>query len=294
MYDRSTMLPPRVLKFLQKPAKEKLESVRFRLQQFFPTKHTEITLPFGSTWIAESSALDAGLRAGQFEQSEASFVDRYLQPGMTVLDIGAHHGYYTLLASLRVAESGKVIAFEPSPRERKRLKRHVHLNKCGNVKIEPYALGSEDKQADLFLVQGVEDYCNSLRPPAVQARTRAVKVKVTSVDGYLSRNRIERVDFIKLDTEGAEREVLRGAVRLLRSQPQPVVLSEIAEIRTAPWGYSAREIVGFMENLGYHWFSIETGGTLKKLEEGHNLQDTNLVAIPGARQDEIFRAFGKK
>jgi FkbM family methyltransferase len=294
MQERAAMLPVRMLKFLRKPAKQKLETVRFFWNAVFPAGPAEITLPFGSKWMAQRSALDAGLRSGEFERLESIFAWKFLQPGMTVLDIGAHHGYYTLLASMRVGESGKVIAFEPSPRERKRLQRHVRLNECGNVQIEAYALGSEDKQADLFLVEGAEDYCNSLRPPVVQARTRTVRVKVTSVDEYLSRNRIEKVDFIKLDTEGAEREVLKGARRLLSTAPQPVVLSEIAEIRTAPWGYSAREIICLLEDLKYGWFSIGMDGTLSELRSGHNLQDANLVAVPNARRDEILRSIGKE
>jgi FkbM family methyltransferase len=294
MANRPDKLPSRILRFLGKPACQKLESIRFHWRAFFPAaKPTSFTLPFGAKWVAEGSALDRTLQSGGFEKSEVNFVQKYLQTGMTVLDIGAHHGLYTLLASVRVGETGRVISFEPSPRERTRLERHIHLNECSNVKVETLALGSENKRADLFLVEGPEDYCNSLRPPAVEAGTRAVKVEVTSVDEYLSRNGVGKVDFIKLDTEGAERDVLKGASGLLRSRPQPVVMSEIAEIRTAPWGYSAREILSFMEKLDYEWFSIEIDGTLQAMDAAHNIQDTNLVAVPKERREQILRTLGK-
>src|SRR6266404_4612000 len=71
-----------------------------------------IKLPFGARWLLEGSALDQSLQAGEFETSEMRFVERFLKDGMTVLDIGAHHGLYTLLASRLVGENGKVIAFE--------------------------------------------------------------------------------------------------------------------------------------------------------------------------------------
>ncbi len=196
MTETSASFSRRFLKFLKKPADQKLESVTFRLRRFFPWKSTEIMLPFGSKWVAESSALGNRLRSGIFETAETDFVQKFIRPGMTVLDIGAHHGFYTLLASARVGKHGRVIAFEPSPRERIRLERHVDLNKCSNVQIESYALGNGDRSADLFLVEGEEDYCNSLRPPAVEAETRTVRVEVTSLDQFLSSNQIKHVDFI--------------------------------------------------------------------------------------------------
>jgi Methyltransferase FkbM domain len=100
------------------------------------------------------------------------------------------------------------------------------------------------------------------------------------LDEFLRRRTIQRVDFIKLDTEGAELEILRGARKLLSAKPRPVLLVEVAEIRTAPWGYSAREILNFMEQLEYLWFGIRPDGTLSKLQPGHDLRDTNLVAVP--------------
>jgi FkbM family methyltransferase len=57
------------------------------------------------------------------------------------LDIGAHHGLYTLLASRRVGRRGMVVAFEPSPRERRRLAKHLRVNRCANVEVEACAVG---------------------------------------------------------------------------------------------------------------------------------------------------------
>jgi FkbM family methyltransferase len=76
--------------------------------------------------------------------------------GMTVLDVGAHNGFYTLLASKKVGPSGRVIAFEPSPRERQRLLSNLWINRCSNVIVEPVALAEEDSVATLFVVSGAE------------------------------------------------------------------------------------------------------------------------------------------
>ena len=246
-----------------------------------------IKLHFGAQWLLEGSALDQNLLAGEFETSEMRFVERFLKDGMTVLDIGAHHGLYTLLASRLVGQKGKVIAFEPSPRERLRLERHLRLNRCGNVRVEGVALDQSPGESDLFLVEGSEDYCNSLRPPAVLAKTTKVSVKVITLDEYLSREPVLKVDFIKLDVEGAELGVLKGAKHLLNTVPRPVFLVEVYDIRTLPWGYRAHEIVKLLESFGYFWFSLGSEGRLRPIEPGTSVFDANLVAVPKEKQASV-------
>jgi FkbM family methyltransferase len=135
---------------------------------------------------------------------------------MTALDIGAHHGLYTLLCSKRVGLKGQVIAFEASPRECRRLAKHVRLNSCRNVGIEPHAVGSESGSADLYVVTGSCDWGNSLRAPVVFKSTFKIPVQVSPVDDVLLELGISRVDSIKLDVEGAELSALKGTARLLR------------------------------------------------------------------------------
>jgi FkbM family methyltransferase len=285
MADSSVSLGFRLKRFLARPASEKLAAITRRL---FPPPQRFIELPFGAKWLTIDSAIDGQLVAGSFERAELMFVSRFLRAGMTVLDVGAHHGLYTLLASMKVGAAGRVVAFEPSPREQKHLSGNVKLNRCKNVRIAPVAVGSSRGRANLFLVEGDEDYCNSLRPPAVKARTVAVSVAVETLDDYLRGIGISRVDFIKLDVEGAELEALRGASKVLTTKPRPVVMCETAEIRTAPWGYSAREIVQNLESLEYDWFSIMPDGDLSRTAQDANLQDTNLVAIPCERVKETI------
>jgi FkbM family methyltransferase len=230
------------------------------------------------------------LLGGNFENAESRFLLRFLQLGMTVLDIGAHHGYYTLLLSKAVGSRGKVIAFEPSPRERIRLRHHVWLNCCKNVQIESLALGSSNGEAELYLVEGAEDWCNSLRPPTVRASTKIVGVCVGSLDEYISSKGLGPIDFIKLDVEGAELDVLRGAKNLLASGKRPALLTEVYDIRTEPWGYRAHEIVRLLDQAGYLWFAVSEDGSLHRIEAHLEVYDANLVAIP-KEQAKNFVAF---
>lgn len=276
----STALPRRIQRFLRRPARTQYISLAQHARSVFPEMPIPLRLPFGAWWLAGRGALDHELIYNGFERMETGFVGRILQPGMTVLDIGAHHGLYTLLASKRVGPLGRVIAFEPSPRERRRLLQHVRINGCSNVVVGGLALGDHAGEADLFLVEGFQDWCNSLRPPEVEEHTCTVRVEVAPLDDVLCALGISRVDFIKLDVEGAELSFLRGAVRLLQSASRPAILAEVQDVRTKPWGYAAREIIQFLVSVKYRWFALAEDGGLHPMSSDLASYDANLVALP--------------
>lgn len=279
----------RVQSFLQKPKRAKYIGVAMRAQRLFPELPIPLRLSFGAWWMAERSALDEKLiHENSFEAKELQFVARFLRPGMTVLDVGAHHGLYTLLISKRIGRRGRVIAFEPSPRERKRLVRHLRVNRCSNVTVEPCALGDFTGQADLFVVSKLEDWCNSLRPPATNQSTSKIRVAVRRADDVLEALGTEHVDFVKIDVEGAELSVLKGAIRILRdSRLRPGILAEVQDFRTKAWGYAAREILEFLEQLKYRWFAVTENGKLEAISTNGARYDENLVALPQERLGEF-------
>src|SRR5712664_468997 len=273
----------RMRRFAARPTADKILSLAFRLRRIFPNTPIPYRLPFGAWFLVLKSKVDPALLTIEFESADINFVQKYLKQGMTALDIGAHHGLYTLLASKRVGPSGKVIAFEPSPRERKQLVRNVRINFCWNVHIEPYALGKEPARNNLYVVEGGEDGCNSLRPPAVQSEIRAVPVEVVTLDAIASKLGLTKVDFVKLDVEGAELDVLKGALGVLQTNPRPVLLVEVYDIRTQPWGYKAREIVQFLGNQGFRWYGLLNDGSIQAIASNLQTYDANLVAIPEER-----------
>jgi FkbM family methyltransferase len=276
----------RVWGFLRRPGRAQYISLAYRARRVFPEMPIPLRLPFGAWWLAQKSALDDDLIHEGFEDAEMAFVERLLQPGMTVLDAGAHHGLYTLLASKRVRRRGRVIAFEPSPRERKRLQRHLWVNRCKNVDVQSCALGDERREADLFLVEGPEDWCNSLRAPQIAARTATVRVEVERADDVLEKLGITQVDLIKLDVEGAELSFLHGARATLEAS-RPVILAEVQDLRTRPWGYAAREVIDFLTRAGYRWFALTANSNLQPISTQLKTYDANLVALPEERADEI-------
>ena len=287
-------LPQRIARFMASPNRRKYITLALRARRLFPEMPIPLRLPFGAWWLAEKSAMDHELMYGKFEPEEMGFVRRLLRPGMTTLDVGAHHGLYTLLLSKKVGGTGRVIAFEPSPREYRRLEKHLRFNRCSNVHVERGAAGSEAGEADLYLSNGFQDWYNSLRPLALPDSTSIVRVRVRRIDDVLAEHSISTVDFIKLDVEGGELEALHGATRLLHGDTRPAILAEVQDIRTLPWGYPAREIIQFLIRMDYRWFAIAAKGALLPISCDQESYDANLVALPVERTKEFLGLLGQQ
>jgi FkbM family methyltransferase len=270
----------RTLRFLRKPFHEKSRSLYAQWRRIFPDVPFPVRLSFGAWWIARNDGLGASLTYGGLEAAERSFVARFLQPGMTVLDIGAHHGLYTLLASKRVGSTGRVFAFEPSPRERKALLLHLLINRCKNVLIQDLALGRNTSESNLHVAESKYSGFNSLKPPGVSAKTSPIRVRVVRLDDWLSQFGIDRLDFIKLDVEGGELSVLQGAMNLFQRKPRPVILAEVQDIRTRPWGYRAQEIISELQAKSYRWFALTEDGKVYPLHTARSEFEGNFVACP--------------
>jgi len=223
-----------------------------------------------------------------FETCQRRFVNDWLEPGMTVLDIGANQGLYTLMASRKCGPSGRVIAFEPCRVERLKLRWNLAWNGCKNVTIQCKAVGRAPASDLVFYaVVGAETGGNSLRPPAADlaTATKQEKVGMTSVDVFCEASGIDRVHFVKLDVEGGELDVLHGSHHLLSNLPRPVMLLEVSDVRTAPWGYAAREVVSYLADLGYTFFEIGDSLLIP-----HIIQQTyhkDLLVVPAESVKEL-------
>jgi FkbM family methyltransferase len=223
--------------------------------RLLPRTRLPLRVSPGLWWIAENDAVSDMLFEGTFERDERRLVDAFVRPGMTVLDVGAHAGLYTMIAAKRARPGGRVIAFEPSARERARLERHLRINGLADVTIEPIALGADNGECDLFVVDTHQTGCNSLREIPGEHAVRA-RVPIRRLDAYAAEHAIDRVDFVKMDIEGGERDALLGGEALFR-RTRPALLVEIEPARIAPWGYDPREIFELVASWGYEW---EPGG----------------------------------
>lgn len=240
-------------------------------------------LPYGGWWLAYGDLMGLEVLWGheRCEEGGWRFVSRFVTSGMTVLDIGANQGFYTILMAQKVGPRGKVIAFEPAPGEFSKLRWNVRINRCRNVVPEPVALSSRDGLADMFVCLDGFGSLSSLRRPAgdMKGRIKLTQVPITTLDSYVRQKNIASVDFMKIDAEGGELEILKGGSNVLHTL-NPIIMCEMADVRTTQWGYGAREIYDFLQTHGYEWFSPDTRGLLVPAapKKGYDVSE-NLVAV---------------
>ncbi|MCU1239651.1 MAG: hypothetical protein JWO71_377 [Candidatus Acidoferrum typicum] len=269
----------RLLNFPKKTKQQRFRSYVYRWLRWFPKLPAPVLLPFGSWWLLDRDYLGRSLLGEGYENSEWDFELRFVKPGMTALDIGAHRGFHTLLLSKSVGKSGRVLSFEPSPADVRRLLFHVTVNLCRNVSVRPWAIGEENGVADLYVIEA-NTVQNSLRPQHTGLPGTATPVVVRKLDDVLSKEGIHNVDFVKLDVEGAELQVLKGAERLLTTVPRPVILCEVLEETAMAWGYHSRLIVEYLADRGFSWFALNDEGKLVRLDANQSEFHGNFVAVP--------------
>ena len=143
-----------------------------------------------------------------WEPAETALCQRLLRPGMRVVDAGAHAGYYSVLFSHLVGAAGSIIAFEPEPANYRMLLANLLLNDCGNVQARQLALAEGRGGAFLHLC---DDNPGDHRLAATAGRAR-IAVETIDLDTALDG---APVDFVKIDTQGAEPRILAGMTATL-------------------------------------------------------------------------------
>jgi FkbM family methyltransferase len=219
--------------------------------------------------------------AGSFEPNEFAFLDRTVRRRMTFVDVGANDGLYTLFAAGRVGRRGRVLAVEPSSRERRVLERNVSLNRLKNVSVEPVALANQPGQATLQIAPSLHGGHNTLGGFAHKGvdAIATEQVKVETLDAIVARLGIDKVDVIKIDVEGAELKVLEGGRGILR-RARPILLIEANDDALRKQGASAADLLALLRALGYAIFVFsETTGLEEPWVEGTPLS-ANIVAKP--------------
>jgi FkbM family methyltransferase len=151
------------------------------------------------------------LDVGGFIASEANVVYTKPDESDVVIDVGAHYGLYTLLASRLVGNQGIVLAFEPHPYNYKRLLINLRLNKIKNVKTFNLALGDFKGQTKLYLFSNSGGHSTTPEVLSASSFDGYINVKVNTIDTIIRKLGIEKVSLIKIDAEGAELNILKGA-----------------------------------------------------------------------------------
>lgn len=215
--------------------------------------------------------------------SLAAVFDAALRPGDVVFDVGANEGIYTCWSARRVGPGGHVYAFEPVPSTRSRLQGNLQRNGLTErVTVIPKAVGAEVGQTTIWL-------------PPEQGHGRAsvaqidgaseVPAEVTTLD---SLKVVPEVRLVKIDVEGFEPAVLRGAINLLQSASPPVVLLEVVLDHLSRLGFAVQDALGPLTDAGYSVYSLTTSG-LQEVTDPSQCEATNVLALHPRHHNSILR-----
>jgi len=221
---------------------------------------------------------------GQWEETETSLFCSLVKEGMTVVDVGANVGYYTLLAARLVGRSGRVVAFEPSPDNFALLKRNVEANGYDNVVLVPKAVSDDSGTARLRLDRSSSGG-HSLSDFRGGADT--VEVETISLDEYFA-GHDDRIDLLKVDAEGAEMAIFRGMQDVLARSPRLILLTEFFPRAIRSFGHRPEDYVRQLAGCGFRIHPIdENRGKIETLDPSQVSELIEPLVAKRARKDVL-------
>ncbi len=198
------------------------------------------------------SAIGGYLFAGGFEKAEIDFVRNHLQRGDVVLDIGANAGLYTIIAARLVGESGHIYAFEPGRDALTLLRNNIRINGLTNVTVIEAAVSNMTGRASFALATDSALSSLATTDRADQQIADWTTVTTIRLDDALRQHQIERVDFIKIDVEGAEGLVMRGAIDVLGAKDEPLtILFEAYDGNCRAFGDAVPDLLSDLKQCGF-------------------------------------------
>lgn len=216
-----------------------------------------------------------------------------LRPGDTFVDVGANIGYFTLLACACVGPRGQVHSFEPNSDTFQALEQNVRLNQFHQATLNNLALTDQSGSVQLWFGPGIDSGLVSMQQTS-SLLTEKMVAQATTLDEYISTRGVGKIHAMKLDVEGAELLVLKGAKQLLAGPNRPDLIAlELVQSHAAAFGILIASVVEFLSTRAYKTYGLlEQEGKsfcLEPLSAETRLSDGTCIALANPLQpDRLF------
>lgn len=239
---------------------------------------------------------------GDYEQEDFDFLTGFLRDGDAVLDVGGNAGIFSL--NVAAAKRGTILyTIEPIPVTYEKMQANLALNPHLAKNIHTFNHGFAEKQGEaVFYLPGASEAASmhpnrdeyySLESTADGEYTGHIKMqevhcKLDTVDHFCEAHSIGAVRVLKCDVEGAERDVLRGARRMLEAS-HPIVYAEMLRKHAKRFGYHPNEIISYMKDLGYRCTTFRDHRLVELVEMTDETQEVNFFFLHGENHADILR-----
>jgi FkbM family methyltransferase len=226
-------------------------------------------------FLYNSPAFENFLKNNPHERGEVKFLESIVQEGMNVMDIGANKGITTTFIANRIG-GGKLYSFEPVPEYYHTLRKNLSSNGLENAKVYELAVADQVGKVDFYhrgLSSGI----------IFEEGAKRFEASATTVDTFLSEEKVERLDLINMDCEGSEFLVLKGAKETLRKN-RIRIFCEVHHTFLRQLGHSIEEIVKYLKNLGFQVQSI----SLNDLKAGNNYEKCDYIYAHNLNDSENY------
>jgi len=224
----------------------------------------------------ESGFAPADMVLDRYERESTKIFEAQTVNGMVVVDVGAHVGYYTLIAANLVGSTGKVFAFEPDPTNNRLLIENIKLNGYTNVEVTNFALASKPGVSTLYRTS-LDNGRHSLYRHDLPV-SGTVEIETITLDAFLESRGWPQVRLVKMDVEGAELEVLSGMEQLLNRSKELDLIIEFNPYLLKNAGADNTDLIESLVPLGFKVSYIdESHGLIPLPERGQASMITRLM-----------------
>jgi FkbM family methyltransferase len=224
---------------------------------------------------------------GSYEPEVRAQIKRWLSPGACAVDVGANVGWHALLMATLVGPAGRVFAFEPNDSTRDRLNAGIQVNDLEQVVVDPRALSDRIGTTGFAAPKAGElwDGTGHMTSAAIDGHASGGSVQCVTLDAFVAERNLERLDFMKIDVEGWELSVLRGASHTLVTLA-PTIVFEYDPAYVERCGGSVADLNAFLNAARYQLFMLDARrppAPIARLEDVGG----NVLAVPPRRMSEV-------
>ena len=230
---------------------------------------------------------------GEYERFISNLVRQIVKPGDVCVDVGANIGWHTTLLRSVAGDTGRVHAFEPMPNMFQLLDKNVALlTESRNVIVNNIALGDENTSVALHVFAGLTEGQSSISDMG-RSDFETFDCRMATLDSYLNQHGNPDITFAKVDIEGAELMMLRGAEALFKQKTPPMLIVEMALATSTSFGYVPNDLIEHIRSrASYEFFALdEVSDTLTQID-GFLPKEigANVLCVPkGAYRERIVR-----